>query len=440
MIKGLLTFTAVSSGVFVVYNVFQNPVVRADMLAITSLHDTHGENSPLWHNAQAGFLGEHTTPDPWIRNDSHDYNPYEEICHAGVTLQCCTTPNGTQWILQPRGQSSQSGTAPITAKSPLHYNPQHSPTDSTSPSPYFLSATRNPRISTPHPFPPPTPTPYTSLGSYEEHKGHSRLIRFALPRASDPIHPRGVSTVYIQPATPTSEGSKNKENVDTKKERISGDFGAQGGPSLGVPYFAIPSDQHKGYFDLLVWNAPSHSALYHSHEVGDTVVVREGECVLRYPRGSRSDFRHVLLLLDPTGVAPGLQFIEEIRACRRGEPTGGGAVAKGTHPLPAVPNLHVMYLKPPGWSMDTPLDRRLERSLGAYRKEALGSDAHLHYVTSGTAHTLEHAVRTIPPHTLVVAMLSSQAMQSFRMKYNTWVAEKGEQPTSSGKCIMLTTR
>ena len=225
-----------------------------------------------------------------------------------------------------------------------------------------------------HPFPSIEPHLYTSLGQYEEEPSHSKLIRFGLPHAYDPIMLAGVSTVTV-------------ETVSDRQRKH---------------YFPMYSEERRGYFDLLVWNKDRDTTLYRDHKVGDDVVVRSGEVVMEYPTGQYSN---VLLFIDPTGIPPAFQLLDEIR-CIEDKP----------------PNVHVMYFKPPGWSNNTPLDNRFERMLDVYRKKAM-TDAHIEYVTAGQQECVAQALRTLPADTYVVGMLSEGAMASLKREHLATQAE-----------------
>eukprot|EP00760_Papus_ankaliazontas_P033739 PhM_4_TR6707/c0_g1_i1/m.79122/K00326/E1.6.2.2; cytochrome-b5 reductase len=220
-----------------------------------------------------------------------------------------------------------------------------------------------------HTFPSQDPYPYTSLGTYEEQPNETRLIRFALPRASDPVALDGVSTVRVE--------------VDADKPARH--------------YFPMYNDDKRGHFDILVWNRDAEEALFKQHIIGDDVRVRAGDTVLDYRPGLYSN---VVLMIDPSGVPPTFQLLHEI---------------KHRDPTAPLPNVEVLYFKPRGWGIGTPLDGRLETQVAELSDLDEENPSRVKYVTHDTTSAVASTLRTLPMNdTLVVTMCSDAVLRSVK--------------------------
>ncbi|KNH09534.1 hypothetical protein XU18_0219 [Perkinsela sp. CCAP 1560/4] len=361
MLRAVVRLAGVTSGLYVVYHVFDHPVVKADALAL--FQGTHAQD---------------TTPS------------------ASVNLQLILRAAFERWAaafsLQENGVALQSESENRQSRTPAEEE--------------IFEEKKYQQCA---PF-----------GSYAD-TNKSKLLRFAIPHRTKYSPKHGIFTVSTGFSSPLrhSNDLSISRFIDlllfllkkiicafVPQKALPSLRGADQSPvfedrtvSLRDEFFPLCGGD--GYcFDIHTWKSDSGEDMQRFHNENHTFFFQLCQR-LYFP-----DNRDILLIVDPIGVSGALQLLENLGI--------SNGCNESVSERPSPPTVRMLYVKPNHWNTTTAVDKRLQSAFSEYQRFSAHTDNEIVYATTDYPGAIQRILQDSHESTTVVALLTEEVMRSFK--------------------------
>ena len=393
MFRVALSCTTVISGSYVVYKIFDHPVVKADALAL-------------------------------LQNE--EYNHQSTVLPA---MQSIMVTALRRWV----GAFRINHNSSVNRIQNTENEAENDPTLYTNNDEKLLFREGRPQACLP-------------FGAYDDTE-ESRLLRFAIPIVQEHIQNEGIFTIrttnHSRGSFPLTVRSRFLQSIPpiikdfwkyvfyviysslaTVRYRLAAKTYTEETMTISMQdeFFPLFGDSSSYFFDVHTWKRITDPDFLHAHKTNETFYLQLNQKLQTHPPHK---FRNVVLIVDPFGAPGAIQLTEHLIRRNTKLHSLGISTHQG-YENQSQPNISIFYVKPRHWKGKSALDNRLNESICAYRKLLPPSEASLVEVSTDFKGQVERSCQCPKNSTMYIALLSKNNMRLFQSIDFEWLLKKNE--------------